>query len=128
MSEVIDEIAHLLDEVVRQLGLENVPWDAGFTMMPDGEHRIYHFRGFALYISLRLFPPGIRPDSGERWTSSGEELHRHGVLWLYHFYPALHVDGIDDPKERMRLHWKAIDEECERINAKMERERQRSGR
>ena len=117
-----------LDDVIGQLRLENVPWDIGFTMKVDGEYRIYHFRGFALYIDARLFPPGITPNSGQRWTCSAEELHRDGVLWLDHLYPSVQVDGITDPNERMRQHWEAIDEQYERLNAEMERKRRRNAR
>jgi hypothetical protein len=50
------------------------------------------------------------------------------VLWLAHQYPFVRIDGVSDRKERMRRFWKVVEEECERINAEMERERQRNGR
>ena len=47
----------------------------------------------------------------------------HGVLWLAYQYPFVRIDGIRDGKERMRRYWKIVEEECERINAEMERKR-----
>jgi len=50
------------------------------------------------------------------------------VPWLAHQYPVARIDGISDGKERMKRYWEAIEQECDRINARMERERQRNGR
>jgi hypothetical protein len=120
---------HLLgksfDEISRKLGLEDVPWDDAAVQQEPGMFRIYHFRGFALYVTLERLPAGITPDSRTPWTSTGKELERHGVLWLAHQYPCVKIDGISDGKERMKRYWKAIDEVCERINAEM-RKRGRS--
>jgi len=88
-------------------------------------------RPISVYIDLSLrfaaitvpLPQGITPESHEQWTASGEELEYHGVLWLAHQYPCVHVDGISDGKERMRLFWKACEEECARINAEMQKRR-----
>jgi hypothetical protein len=90
--------------------------------------RRYHFRGFALDVTLQRLPPGITPDNKTPWTASGEELDRHGVLWLAHQYPVVRIDGVSDREERMRRFWKEVEEECERINAEMERQRQWNGR
>jgi hypothetical protein len=85
--------------------------------------RAYHFRGFALYVTLRRLPPGIAPDDKTPWTSSGEELERHGVLWLAHQYPCVKIDGISDGKGRMKQFWKQVEEDCQRINAEMQQKR-----
>ncbi|MGO8747289.1 MAG: hypothetical protein ACLQNE_14990 [Thermoguttaceae bacterium] len=115
------------DEVAEELSLQDVPWDDfNIQQGPDNQLRIYHFRGFALYVTLEILPAGITPQSKERWSSTMEELQRHGVLWIArHYQPFVSIDGISDGKERMKQHRKAVDEECERINAKMEKERQR---
>jgi hypothetical protein len=114
---------HLLgksfDEISRKLRLEDVPWDDAAVQQEPGMYRIYHFRGFALHVTLECLPAGITPNSRAPWTSTGEELERHGVLWLAHQYPCITIDGISDGKERMKRYWKAIDEACERINAEM---------
>jgi hypothetical protein len=118
---------HLLgksfDEVAKEFSLEGVPWDDGAFQQPSGMFRIYHFRGFALYVTLELLPAGITPNSPKPWSSTVEGLQRHGVLWLAHQDPVVRIDGISSRKERMERYWKAIDEECERINAEMERNR-----
>jgi hypothetical protein len=90
--------------------------------------RRYHFRGFALDVTLQRLPPGITPESKTPWTADHEELVRHGVLWLAHQYPVVRIDGVSDREERMRRFWKEVEEECERINAEMQRQRQRNGR
>jgi hypothetical protein len=110
-----------LDEVTKEFSLEDVPWDDGSFQQPPGMYRIYHFRGFAFYVTLELLPAGITPNSDKPWSSTGEELQRHGVLWLADQSPFVLIDGISDRKERMKRYWKAIDEECERINAEMDR-------
>lgn len=110
-------------EMTRECRLEDVPWDDAAIQQPSGMYRIYHFRGFALHVTLRLLPPGIRPRSTGPWTSSEEQLQRHGVLWIAFEKPVVEIDGIPDRKERMRRYWKAIDEMCQEVNARMERSR-----
>ena len=116
---------HLLgksfDEVTKELRLEDVPWDDAAFQQPPGMFRIYHFRGFALYVTLELLPPGIMPNSNTSWTGTGDELDRRGVLWLAHQDPSVQVDGIPDRKGRMERYWKAVDDACKRINAEMDR-------
>jgi len=129
---ISDDQTHLLgkslDEVSKAISLENVSWDDAAFQQPSGMYRIYHFRGFAFHVTLEILPVGITPDSNTRWSSTEQELQRHGKLWLAHQYPFVRIDGISDGKERMKRYWKAIDEECERINARMKRESQKDGR
>jgi hypothetical protein len=110
-----------LEEATRAFGLDNIPWDDGAFQQESGMFRIYHFRGFALYITLNRLPAGITSNSNQPWRSTGEELQRHGVLWLAGQIPFVRADGINDPKERMKRYWHAIDEECIRINAEMKK-------
>ena len=117
-----------LDEVTKEFNLEEVPWDDAAVQQESGMFRIYHFRGFALYITLTRLPVGITPDSKRSWTASGLDLQHHGVLWLANQYPSVHIDGISDGKERMKLYWEAIDQECERINAEMKKSREEKKR
>jgi hypothetical protein len=95
-----------LDEVTKLLGLEKVSWDEGYTNYPDGELRIYHFRGFYLTLHLELLPPGINPRRKASYSTQG--LERSGVRWLAAFNPFVKVDGITDSKERMKEYWKAV--------------------
>lgn len=113
-----------LDEVTKALSLEDVPWDDSTVIMLR-MHRIYHFRGFALDIRMRLLPRGITPGSNEAWPANGEDLRLHGVLWL-DAPPHLRIDGISDGKERMKRFWKAIDESYKRENAEMDRRTKRA--
>jgi hypothetical protein len=116
------------DEVSNQFGLAGIPWDdASFQQMPPTQYRIYHFRGFAFHVTVDLQLPEHSPVR-QKGSYTFAELQRHGVLRLAHQRPFVRVDGIHDGKERMKRLWKAIDEECERINAQMEQERQRNVR
>lgn len=122
---------HLLgksfDEVSKRFGLEGVPWDDAGCQRPPNSDRIYHFRGFAFHVTVDWELPEDSPLRA-RGSYTTEELRRYGVLRLAHQWPFVRADGINDPKERMKRHWDAIEEECRRINVRMERERQRMGR
>jgi hypothetical protein len=109
-----------LDEFVRKLGLENVPWnDDGPTQNEPGSDRYYHFRGFALYVTLERLPAGITPGMTKGRSLTSEELQRPVVPWLARNVPFVLIDGISDGEERMRRFWRWAEEECERINKKM---------
>jgi len=97
-----------LDEVSKQLNLEKVPWDKGYTNFPNGELRIYHFPSFSLTMHLVLLPPGIKPRSNQNYSYTQESLQRTGVRWLDGSYPFVRVDNINDSKERMKLYWDAV--------------------
>jgi hypothetical protein len=110
------------DEVSKQFGLGGICWDdASFQQAPPTQYRIYHFRGFAFHVTVDLQLPENSPVR-QKGSYTFEELQRHGVLRLAHQRPFVRVDGIHDGKERMQRFWKAIDEECERINTRMEQE------
>jgi hypothetical protein len=116
---------HLLgqpfDEVSRRLRLEDVPWADIAIQQASDMVRLYHFRCFSLEVTLECLPAGIPPGRRGPWAPTDEELRRPGVLWLAHQYPSLRIDGVGDRKERMRRFWKHVEEECERINAEMQR-------
>lgn len=115
---------HLLgkpfDEIAKALSLEEVPWDDA-TVQEGWQHRIYHFRGFALSIHVDRELPADSPLRSGPYTQA--DLQKYGVVKLVH-HPALRIDGLNDRRERMRRFWKAFEEECDRINAQMERTRQ----
>jgi hypothetical protein len=41
-----------LYDFIRELDLEDIPWDDANVQNEAGSFRIYHFRGFALYVNL----------------------------------------------------------------------------
>jgi hypothetical protein len=51
-----------LDDAGRELGLEDFPWDDGNVQNLPGSYRIYHFRGFALYVTLDYMREGVTQD------------------------------------------------------------------
>ena len=110
-------------EASQLLRLDGVPWDDVAVKQEPGMFRVYHFRGFALYLTLRRYPPGITPESHTPWTSSGQELDRTGVLRLASQYPAIKIDEVTDRAERLKRYWKAVEEACARISAEMEKNR-----
>ena len=90
------------------LSLENVEWDEGYTSVPRGQLRVYHFKGFYLLLSLQIFPRGTTPESQGQFSVNDSELRTNGVWCVANFYPTLDIDGIDDPKERMSNYWKQV--------------------
>ena len=118
--------SHLLgksfDEVSKRFGLESVPWDDDPFGQGPANGRIYHFRGFAFYVTVKLELPDNSPLLRQR-SFTGEDLRRYGVLRLAHFYPFVRADGINDPTERMKRRRDALDEAYAQINAEMKRER-----
>jgi hypothetical protein len=110
-----------LDEATKALNLEDVPWDDATdgTNYP-GQFRIYHFRGFALYVRLDVPPPRDLPVSKRRWYAEDYPLPRPRLTYPP---PRVQIDGISDGKERMKVFWKAVEESCERTNAEMNRGR-----
>jgi hypothetical protein len=113
------------DDAIKALDLDDVPWDDTALQRPPGMQRIYHFRGFALHISLEDLPPGITPAKNYRAvTPNGEYPPIIGVLRLRH-QPGVEIDGLDR-QERMKLFWDKIREQSDRINEELERERRRS--
>jgi hypothetical protein len=97
-----------LADASKLLSLDGVRWDEGYTSMSLGQSRIYHFRGFYLLLSLELFPKGSSPEHRPRSFSIDSEFRANGVWWVANFYPALHVDGLDDPKLRMSNYWAGV--------------------
>jgi len=98
-----------LTDASNLLSLDGARWDEGYTSVPLGQLRIYHFRGFYLLLSLQVLPRGMTPDQPQSFSwSSDSELRSNGVWWVANFYPALHVDGNDDPRMRMSNYWDRV--------------------
>jgi hypothetical protein len=113
-------------EVSRELGLESVPWDDVALQRPTGTCRMYHFRGFRLYMTVELLPAGITPASREQWNATTEELERHGTQWLAHDPPFVLIDGIPNQNERMERYRKDMEEMFQRINEEMKKNASRA--
>jgi hypothetical protein len=110
------------NEAEKQLSLEQVKWSKAYTNVPNGEMRIYHFRGFYLILLLRK----LIPDHPPMWTS--DDLQKRGQWYVYYFYPALHVDGLDDPEMRMRNYWAALSESFRRRNEEAQQKQKNNKR
>ena len=114
------------DDAIKALRLDDVPWDDIALQRSEGMDRIYHFRGFALHISLETLPPGIIPANNYRAvTPNGDYPPIIGVLRLRN-QPRVEIDGLNDRQERMKRFWDKIREESDRVNEELERERQQS--
>jgi hypothetical protein len=77
--------------------------------------RIYHFHGFYLILHLTK----LMPDNPPMWTS--EDLQKRGQWYVHYFYPALHIDGLDDPGKRMSNYWAALSESFKKRGAEAKR-------
>ena len=114
------------DDAIKALRLDDVPWDDITLQRSEGMDRIYHFRGFALHISLETLPRSITPPKNYRAvTSNGKYPPIIGVLRL-RYQPHVEIDGLNDRQQRMKLFWDKIRDESDRINEELERERQQS--
>lgn len=76
-----------LEKATHLLSLENVKWDEGYTSVPRGQLRVYHFQGFYLLLSLQAEPQGTN---------------------IANFYPALAIDGITNSQVRMSNYWAEV--------------------
>jgi len=110
-----------LDEVSDLLSLKGVPWDTGYTSYPLGEARIYHFRGFYLYLHLEILPKDVTPSKREGFSYTEPELRKNGVRWLAAFDPFVHEDGLTNRAERMTNYWVAVDAGFKKRNEEMKR-------
>jgi len=93
-----------LTEVSRLLSLGDVRWDEGYTNVPLGQERIYHFPGFCLHLHLEVLPQGITPGA-ETFSYVEPELRSNGVWWVSHRWPMLGIDRLNDPRTRMSNYW-----------------------
>jgi len=103
-------------EAESRLSLGGVEWSKAYTNAPNSEMRIYHFHGFYLMLHLTK----LMPDNPPMWTS--EDLEKRGEWYIHHFYPALQIDGLDDPEKRMSNYWAALSEGFRERNEELKRE------
>lgn len=104
-----------LDDLSRELSLEDVPWDDGNLQNMPGSFRIYHFPGFALYVSLDWGRDGVTSDMLLERGSPSERLRGHDLLRIdVHQHPYVLIDGVHGREERMRRYWQLARESIER--------------
>ena len=106
-----------LEEIAQELNLEGVPYDQ--VSEPQGmwfeETRIYHFRGFACYVTVSWLPPDVTPDGMHLASSSQPASPRQGQLPLTIRPPGAAIDGFSTPKERMEHYWRREHDAVEQI-------------
>jgi len=107
-----------LDDVAKMLMLEGVPHDAGYSNLHGIECRIYHFRGFCLYLFLQRLPKGHQPEDLEAFLEPDPKDETSFDRWLYDRPPLISIDGISNPKKRMRLYWKEWHERWKELQRK----------
>lgn len=105
------------DDVSQALDLDSVPWDDESFQAEPGTYRVYHFPGFGLHVDTAHLPVGVTPAT--RFNSGAS---RDGPQRLWLLSGSIRVDGLDR-KARMRRYAKEVEEECDRINAEMDRKR-----
>ncbi len=115
-----------LYDVGRELSLEDAPWDDGNVQNLPGSYRIYHFRGFALYVSLDYMRQGLTQNMLLERGSAEEKLQARDLLRIDpHNPPWVLIDGLKSREARMRIYWARENEAIREINEQMELKRQR---
>jgi hypothetical protein len=108
-----------LYDFIRELDLEDIPWDDANVQEQAASFRVYHFRGFALY--MHVYVPF------EHWQNTGPERilleqgspeeKRQARDWLrIETRPSALIDGINSREERMTKFWAEINESIRRFN------------
>ena len=118
-----------LYDFIRELDLEDIPWDDANVQNWAGSFRIYHFRGFMLSVNLYVPFEHQRHRGPERILleqGSLEEKRQARDWLLIESGPFALIDGINSREERMRKYWAEADEEARRINEEMH-SRQKDG-
>jgi hypothetical protein len=115
-----------LYDVSRELGLEDAPWDDGNVQNLPGSYRVYHFRGFALYVTLDYMREGVTEKMLLERGSPEEKRKGRDLLRInLNVPPFAMIDSISSREERMRQFWAREQEAIDQINKEMESKRQR---
>jgi hypothetical protein len=119
-----------LYDFIRELDLEDIPWDDANCQNSAGSVRIYHFRGFWLRVNLTVpFEHWRREGGVERILleqGSLEEKRQARDWLLIENQPFALIDGINSREERMRKYWAEVNESLRKINEEM-KSRQKNG-
>jgi hypothetical protein len=111
-----------LYDFIRELDLEDIPWDDANVQNEVGSLRICHFRGFMLSVNLYVPFEHWRHRAPERilLEQGSVEEKRQGRDWLrIASRPYALIDGINSREERMRKYWAEVNESLRQINEEM---------
>jgi hypothetical protein len=111
-----------LYDFIRELDLEDIPWDDANLQNQAGSARIYHFRGFRLYVNLYVPFEHQRDQGPERilLQQGSLEEKRQARDWLrIESRPFALIDGINSREERMRKFWTEANESVRQFNEEM---------
>jgi hypothetical protein len=107
-----------------ELGFEDAPWDDGNVQNRTGSLHIYHFRGFALWVTLDYMRQGVTEEMMLERGSAEEKLKARDLLRInLNIPPSVWIDGLASREERMRIFWAREEEAMRRINEEMELKR-----
>jgi hypothetical protein len=113
-----------LYDVARELGWDDAPWDDANVQNRPGSLRIYHFRGFCVYVTLEYMQQGLTDNMLLERGSEEEKLQARDLLRInLHNPPWALFDGLKSREERMRLFWAREEEAMRKINEEMELKR-----
>ena len=110
-----------LYDFLRELDLEDIPWDDANVQNEAGSFRIYHFRGFALYVNLYVPSEHWRDVAPQKilLEQGSPEEKRLARDWLrIESRPYASIDGINSREERMRKFWAGVNESIRQFNEK----------
>jgi hypothetical protein len=110
-----------LYDVARELGMDDAPWDDANVQNRPGSFRIYHFQGFALYVTLEYMRQGLTNNMLLERGSEAEKLRARNLLQInLDIPPYVLIDGLKRREERMRIYWAREEEAIREINEQME--------
>jgi len=112
-----------LYDFLRELDLQDIPWDDANVQNEAGSFRIYHFRGFALYVNLYVPSEHWRDVAPQKILLEQGSLEEKRLArdWLrIESRPYASIDGINSREERMRKYWAEANEGLRRINEEMQ--------
>jgi hypothetical protein len=116
-----------LYDFIRELDLEDIPWDDGFDQNSEtGCLRIYHFRGFSLYVHVYVPLEYCRHGDFRRILreeGSPQEKRQACEVLRIAYRPHAFIDGINSREERMRRYWAVLKEEFREANDNEKRHR-----
>lgn len=97
-----------INTLISTLDLTNVEWNYGYTNMPNGEVRIYHFDGFYLFLHLEILPKDIDFNKRKQYSSTFADLKKNGVRYLSSFNSFVRIDGIEQSDKRLTEYWASV--------------------
>ena len=117
------------DDVSRELGLDDIPWD-DINFQSPGPRLMYHFRGFALILPLEYAQEVVTLEMLNKRVSADKITddrlpYRERLRINSNSRPYIWIDGISSREERMRRHNEQLEAQIEEINREMDAWRQK---